>query len=86
MKRLLIAGVLSLPLMTGCGGGSPEDEGRAYARSLITTLESGDVSAIQGLAEKAAAKAQGMSMEDAQKFMEGYNEVAMPYMQKMLGQ
>ena len=85
MKRVLLAMLLFvLPFVTGCGA-SPEDDGKAYAKTVISSLESGDPSAIQKAADEAQAKAKKYSASDAAKFLQGYNEVAMPYIQKKLG-
>lgn len=86
MKRLLLAMLLFLlPFVTGCGSASPEDEGKAFAKTVISSLESSDPSAIQKASDEAQAKAKKYSASDAAKFLQGYNDVAMPYIQKKLG-
>lgn len=81
MKRILF--VLVLATLSGCGS-SPYDEGKAFAKSVISSLESGNPSAYQKVAEDAQAKSKKMSPADAAKFLQGYNEVAMPYIQSKM--
>lgn len=84
MKLVLFAMVLAtLPFLQGCGS-SPYDEGKVFAKSVISSLESGNPSAFQKAAEDAQAKSKNMSPADAVKFLQGYNEVAMPYMRSKM--
>lgn len=69
--------------IAGCGS-SPKEAGRAYAKAVISSLDSGSPSAIQDAAAKVQAKAQGMSPSDAANFIEGYQEVVMPWVQSKM--
>jgi hypothetical protein len=83
MKRLLLVfALLLLPVLAGCGG-SPYEDGKAFAKKVSTTLESGDAAKMQKLAQDAEAKAKSMTPTDAEKFMKGYHDEAMKYMQSL---
>lgn len=84
MKKCLPLLVITfLSLVPGCGN-SPYDNGKAYAKTVISSIESGNPSALQKALENAKAKTEGMSPNDAAKFLQGYNEVAMPYMKSKM--
>lgn len=85
MKHFFFGVVLALTVasVTGCGS-SPREAGKAFAKGVIASVDSGDQAAIQKAMVEAQAKAQGMSASDATEFMQGYQEVVMPWIQSKM--
>ena len=69
--------------LSGCGS-SPREAGRAFAKGVISSADSGDPSAAQTAAAAAQAKTRNMSPGDAAEFMQGYQEVVTPWIQSKL--
>lgn len=85
MRRSIFGAMLALTtaFAIGCGS-SPRDAGKAFAEGVIASIDSGDPSTIQKAMEDAQAKTKGMSASDATEFMQGYQEVVMPWIQSKM--
>lgn len=86
MKKCL-SGLLVMVLSTcliGCGA-SPREAGRAFARGVVASADSGDPAVAQSGMAEVQAKTKGMSAKDAAEFIQGYQEVVTPWIQNKLG-
>lgn len=79
MKRATCVWMLLISTwLSGCGGASPYENGKAYGKSIVSSLKSGNPSAMQKAMADAQAQTRNMSPSDAAEFLRGYNEVALP--------
>jgi|GEM_PF-3889230 len=75
MKHCYFLLVLTmLPWLSGCGS-SPYENGKAFARSVISRTSSGNIAELEKLKGEVEEKAKGMSPADYANFMKGYTEV-----------